>query len=366
MGAFHRARTCPKLSQFGVLMPLPTSVLVHPSTTPSQKVLSGGCAVSVVRSETFADSNRPPAVELKQHQRVCRELDEWKQRALNAQRQLSQFTTFAGCEKLKESERIRSWAVVTVAAASKPDADGWRFINLFDVVTVAGIAVTPKDESDDALRQARSNAKSTASRAITFVEGCGVLERGDQIYFHDDEDDSNKITGSRARVRFTVPVDQALNAIAFQTEPRPAPKSRGIHVAPLKCPNCGSTDHMYLKCSHCEFQCTGDEWTELQVQRLEAKSSDTQQTLAEPGLQNLQPKNVEDTEGVEDSLGLQIMQPGLKALEELQAAHQWVFWKWKERNGKRTKPPFNPATGKEAISNDPACRWLERESSLVD
>jgi hypothetical protein len=198
--------------------------------------------VSVVRSETFADSNRPPAVELKQHQRVCRELDEWKQRALNAQRQLSQFTTFAGCEKLKESERIRSWAVVTVAAASKPDADGWRFINLFDVVTVAGIAVTPKDESDDALRQARSNAKSTASRAITFVEGCGVLERGDQIYFHDDEDDSNKITGSRARVRFTVPVDQALNAIAFQTEPRPAPKSRGIHVAPLKCPNCGSTD----------------------------------------------------------------------------------------------------------------------------
>ncbi len=153
--------------------------------------------MSVVRSETFADSNRPPAVELKQHQRVCRELDEWKQRALNAQRQLSQFTTFAGCEKLKESERIRSWAVVTVAAASKPDADGWRFINLFDVVTVAGIAVTPKDESDDALRQARSNAKSTASRAITFVEGCGVLERGDQIYFHDDEDDSNKITGSR-------------------------------------------------------------------------------------------------------------------------------------------------------------------------
>lgn len=42
------------------------------------------------------------------------------------------------------------------------------------------------------------------------------------------------------------------------------------------------------------------------------------------------------------------------ALDELAAYSQWVCWRWEERNGKRTKPPYNARTGTLASSTDPA------------
>src|SRR5438128_12280191 len=42
------------------------------------------------------------------------------------------------------------------------------------------------------------------------------------------------------------------------------------------------------------------------------------------------------------------------ALDELAAYSQWVCWRWEERNGKKTKPPYNARTGTLASSTDPA------------
>lgn len=43
-----------------------------------------------------------------------------------------------------------------------------------------------------------------------------------------------------------------------------------------------------------------------------------------------------------------------RELEPLRGKKQWVLWKYEERNGKRTKPPFDPFTGRYAKSTDPA------------
>lgn len=42
-----------------------------------------------------------------------------------------------------------------------------------------------------------------------------------------------------------------------------------------------------------------------------------------------------------------------RELEPLRGKKQWVLWKYEERNGKRTKPPFDPVTGRYAKSTDP-------------
>jgi hypothetical protein len=38
---------------------------------------------------------------------------------------------------------------------------------------------------------------------------------------------------------------------------------------------------------------------------------------------------------------------------ELAPLSQWVTWSWEERDGKRTKPPYNPRSGEHASSTDP-------------
>lgn len=40
--------------------------------------------------------------------------------------------------------------------------------------------------------------------------------------------------------------------------------------------------------------------------------------------------------------------------KELIEHDQWVAWKYEERNGKVTKPPYDPKTGKRASHNDPS------------
>jgi len=42
-----------------------------------------------------------------------------------------------------------------------------------------------------------------------------------------------------------------------------------------------------------------------------------------------------------------------KIPQELKDHPQWVVWKWEERAGKATKPPYDPKTGKRASHNNP-------------
>jgi hypothetical protein len=46
-------------------------------------------------------------------------------------------------------------------------------------------------------------------------------------------------------------------------------------------------------------------------------------------------------------------------LDDLADKPFWVTWRTEERNGKPTKVPFNPETGREAKSNDPKT-WSTR------
>ena len=41
-----------------------------------------------------------------------------------------------------------------------------------------------------------------------------------------------------------------------------------------------------------------------------------------------------------------------KIPKELRDYPQWVVWKWEERDGKSTKPPYDPKTGKRASHSD--------------
>jgi len=40
--------------------------------------------------------------------------------------------------------------------------------------------------------------------------------------------------------------------------------------------------------------------------------------------------------------------------DDLKPYDQFVNWKWEERNGKRTKPPYDPKTGNRASHSDPS------------
>lgn len=50
--------------------------------------------------------------------------------------------------------------------------------------------------------------------------------------------------------------------------------------------------------------------------------------------------------------------------EELKALAQWVVWRWVERNGKRTKPLFNPHDGYAASSTNPTT-WGTFDEALA-
>ncbi len=132
------------------------------------------------------------------------------------------------------------------------------------------------------------------------------------MYYHDDPDDPKRITGSSAHVRLRVPAHEALKEIVIQADPRPAKKPRGIHVKPIACPNCGQTDHIFIKCSSCGYQCTGQELAEIELARLEQE----QEKEKFPGLQILQPRDVETIEVSGTVPGLQNLQPDAPAVEK--------------------------------------------------
>jgi hypothetical protein len=49
--------------------------------------------------------------------------------------------------------------------------------------------------------------------------------------------------------------------------------------------------------------------------------------------------------------------------KELIEKNQWCVWRWELREGKWTKPPFNPTTGQGAKSNDPGT-WTDFQTAL--
>ena len=48
----------------------------------------------------------------------------------------------------------------------------------------------------------------------------------------------------------------------------------------------------------------------------------------------------------------------------LRARPQWVGWRYETRDGKQTKVPINPHTGRRAKTNDPAT-WTDYETALA-
>jgi len=56
--------------------------------------------------------------------------------------------------------------------------------------------------------------------------------------------------------------------------------------------------------------------------------------------------------------------PTIAVPAKLAPFDQWVTWRWAERDGKRTKPPFNARTGGYASSTDSAT-WSTVEQALA-
>ena len=52
-----------------------------------------------------------------------------------------------------------------------------------------------------------------------------------------------------------------------------------------------------------------------------------------------------------------------KIPQELKNLNQWVVWKWETRNGKKTKPPYDPKTGKRA-SHSNSATWGTFEQAV--
>src|SRR4051812_15677080 len=67
----------------------------------------------------------------------------------------------------------------------------------------------------------------------------------------------------------------------------------------------------------------------------------------------------ESSPGSRERFSPERLPPALKELTKLRA---WVLWKWVERDGKKTKPPFQP-NGKPAKSNDPST-WSTYEDVI--
>jgi hypothetical protein len=75
---------------------------------------------------------------------------------------------------------------------------------------------------------------------------------------------------------------------------------------------------------------------------------------------------------IEDYTEERYTEDGPDAMDELRELPQWVFWGYRERDGKRTKPPYDPATGKDAKCNDPttwgtfaaACNAMQRYAGV--
>ncbi|HEU5377183.1 MAG TPA: hypothetical protein VFV38_17260, partial [Ktedonobacteraceae bacterium] len=57
-------------------------------------------------------------------------------------------------------------------------------------------------------------------------------------------------------------------------------------------------------------------------------------------------------------------EPGALTLDDLKAQPIWVCFKIEERDGKATKPPFNPRTGRGAKQNDPTT-WATYEEAIT-
>jgi putative DNA primase/helicase len=282
-------------------------------------------------------------VSLEEYQQLERERDR-----LLDQRRL--FFSVLSNESLLPAERIT--ALFTLFSIEHERSQG-RAIGGYTPACVKSIA-----------RQA-GIGEDAVGKAITTLAKFGAWDKTPSRPWHDPVTDTwtspvvLKAPGTLRENLRTIarmaPTSDERKAVTGKGKPgsRPGEKREKIDRA---CPTCGSLNTR-LQCLDCGTITHTDELTGHE----ERPETPPEPQVAEGGYpqvaghrrKEIEPQ-VADTPSEPPLCSDRDPDPARPdALDELKAAAQWVFWTWKERDGKRTKPPYDPATGAEARSNDP-------------
>jgi hypothetical protein len=277
-------------------------------------------------------------VSLEEYQQLERERDR-----LLDQRRL--FFSVLSNESLLPTERIT--ALFTLFSIEHERSQG-RAIGGYTPACVKSIA-----------RQA-GIGEDAVGKAITTLAKFGAWDKTPSRPWHDPVTDTwtspvvLKAPGTLRENLRTIarmaPTSDERKAVTGKGKPgsRPGEKREKIDRA---CPTCGSLNTR-LQCLDCGTITHTDELT---------GHEERPETPPEPQVAGTPPPQlaVHIRKGIEPQVADTPSEPPLcsdwdpdparpDALDELKAAPQWVFWTWKERDGKRTKPPYDPATGAEA------------------
>jgi hypothetical protein len=303
----------------------------------------------------------PEYVTQAEYKRVCRERDHYKQAAAK----LSIVASALQNPELTWQERSARPAVAMALEAQRPtDNRTAEFrVDLGDLAKRAGLIPPTPVGDEDAWHRAFKSGRKLAGQIVKDLATEGVIEHR---YVSRAHDEHGNVEHSSVIVQITRPSVEVLRGASQKAEgTRTFQNARHHNGSRPYCKDCGKDAPVIqvtttrCVCGRCGQPLTDPVTTkrELPPEKTNFQSLETAED--DPtyfdSLETLGTENTQEDGRVSYFQSIEIAPDHSRAdaLDELKAAPQWVFWKFKERDGKRTKPPYDPATGNEAKSNDP-------------
>lgn len=292
-----------------------------------------------------------PHIPYDQHQRVCQELD-------TAQATLSAVAALLQNPTLTHKE-VRVRAAIALALEAQRPTDNPSAIFPLDLGQLAKHSgLIPSTTAGDivARNSAFISGRKLAGEAVAAMNDAGCFT----VYQHPKERDENgTITGCRVVIQI-LETHPNLIRRCNTNGTRTLQKPRGTSSRPV-CPDCGpDAPVIERKTTRCICGACG--------QTLTARATSDREL---PVIQTLETGET----GEEEGTGFQTLESGeilpqqwLAPISEnippeLTERPQWAIWRAVERDGKWTKPPLDPRTGKLARCDD-ATTWATFAEAL--
>lgn len=283
-----------------------------------------------------------------QFQRLTQERDYWKRIAHESTEKLSVIAAAIQNPALSWKERGSRAAVALAIEYQRPknDPTGEFEANLGDLAKRAGlIPPTPPDDPEAFSKAWKQGRKQAGQILKEFAEG-GVI---DSRYISRTHDRGGNVTNSTVVIKVDRPHVEVVRAAAQLPGTRSLQQARHHNGARPYCKDCGPDAPVIEKKT---VQCICGQCGQILSDPVTTKR---QLPEASTSFQSLETLGTDNTGEDGGDTSFQSLENGQRtALDELKEVPQWVIWKYLERDGKRTKPPYDPATGNEARSNDPA------------